>query len=206
MLPTDSGPFGKPKKAYQTPKPGRSDFRRPRRPRVTSSAPRYSTPSLSRGYNSGGGGSSSRIAKAPKPKPPPSLSQYLARDADYQDQLRSYARSFSDFTADVGRRKTKLTGDYNAGVKSMGDQRVKDLQDIMNDFASRGLLQSGLYGQRESDYEKQYQSNLSDLGRQQKSNLGDISAEQTQFTRQQQLEKESARKDAARRRAEKYGI
>lgn len=159
-----------------------------------------------RSYGGGGGGGGSRTVRAPKPKPPPSLSAWLSRDADYQDQLRAYSRALSDFGADVSRRTGKVNADYSAGVKSMGEQRVKDLQDIMNDFAARGLLKSGLYGQRQADYEKQYQSNLSDLGRNKKSLLDDISTEQTQFKRQQELQKETARKDAARRRAEKYGL
>jgi len=88
----------------------------------------------------------------------------------------------------------------------MGEQRVKDLQDIMNDFAARGLLKSGLYGQRQSDYEKQYQTNLGNLTRNETSQLQDLSTEQTQFQRQQELQKETARKEAAARRASKYGL
>jgi hypothetical protein len=205
MLPGDSGPFNH---------PGRRN--KPSRPKARPSP----NPTYSRGFtyrpprNSGGGGSFSGGGfvggggggSVSRPKPPPSLSQWLARDADYQDQQRSFSRALSDFTADYTRKRGKVTGDYQSGVKSMGEQRVKDLQDIMNDFAARGLLQSGLYGQRQSDYEKQYQQNLSDLTRQETSSLSDLDSEKTQFTRQQQLAKETARKEAARRRAETYGI
>lgn len=148
------------------------------------------------GYKGGGGGA----------RKAPSLASWLGKDADYQDQLRAYARSLSDFNADVKRRKGKIEADYTAGTKSMGEQRVKDLQDIMNDFAARGLLKSGLYGQRQADYEKQYNTNLSELGRNRTGLLGDISQESKNFQREQSLGKESARKEAARRRAEKYGI
>lgn len=157
-------------------------------------------------YGGGGGGGGGTTPKVSKPKPPPSLSFWLRHDADYQDQLRAFGRSLSDFMADVGRRKTTLGTDYKTGVKRMGDQRVKDIQDIMNDFAARGLLKSGLYGQRQADYEKQYQQNLTDLETQNKKSLTDISNEEKNFRRQQELQKESARKEAARRRAEKYGI
>ena len=171
----------------------------PKRRRVSSPAPSYG------GYSpySGGGGPA---PKPSKPKPPPTLAQYLNSDADYQDQMRAFQRALSDFGADVKRRTGKVTADYDKGAKQMGEQRVKDLSDIMNDFAARGLLKSGLYGQRESEYEKTYQNNLTELGNNRKSLLDDISTEQKNYQRQQELQKETAKKEAARRRAEKYGI
>jgi len=157
------------------------------------------------GLGGGGGGRLGRLGRGGH-QGAPSLNNWLARDTDYQDQLRAFNRSLSDFMADVGRRKTSLSTDYSTGVKRMGEQRVKDLADIMNDFASRGLLKSGLFGQRQGDYEKQYQQNLTDLSTQNKKALTDLSTEEKNYRRQQELQKESARKEAARRRAEKYGI
>lgn len=159
----------------------------------------YSGGGFSGGGGGGGGGSS-------RPASPPSLSSWLGRDADYQDQLRAFARSLSDFGADTKRRTGKVNADYESGAKQMGTQRVKDLSDIMNDFASRGLLKSGLYGARAAEYETTYNTNLGELGKNKKSLLDDIGTEESNFKRQQSLAKETARKEAARRRAEKYGI
>jgi hypothetical protein len=222
-MPLDAGSslrrpgYNRPKLTQQKYNPAKRKYRGPttRSARSANSyGPRYYKQRLSgggsggygggSGFGSGGGGGGS--FRVSKPKPPPSLSSWLRRDVDYQDQLRAFGRSLSDFGADIKRRTGKVEADFTSGSKSMGEQRVRDLQDIMNDFAARGLLKSGLYGQRQADYEKQYQTNLSELGRNRTSLLGDISQEQKQFSREQSLQKESARKEAARRRAEKYGL
>lgn len=158
-------------------------------------------PSGGNPYGGGGGGGGGRPSGGA-----PSLGSWLGQDADYQDQLRAFQRSLSDFSAETKRRRGKVEADYSSGAKQMGTQRVKDLSDIMNDFASRGLLKSGLFGARQSEYEQTYNTNLGELGKNRKGLLDDIGSEESQFKRQQALAKETARKEAARRRAEKYGI
>ncbi len=155
------------------------------------------------GISGGGGGGAPAAAPAP---PPPSLNSWLKTDADYQDQLRAFAKTLADETSNITQRQGTVKADYQSGVSAMGDQRVKDLQDIMNDFAARGLLKSGLYGQRQADYEKTYNTNLGNLSRNETTQLGDLGTEQTQFQRQQELQKETARKEAAARRAAKFGL
>src|SRR5216117_857444 len=156
--------------------PERNTYKPPRREANTATRRAYSPPSYSSGggygggggggnYGGGGGGCGGTTAPAVKAPPPPSLASWLKTDADYQDQLRAFAKTLADETANVTQRQGRVKTDYQSGVSSMGEQRVKDLQDIMNDFAARGLLKSGLYGQRQSDYEKQYQTNLGNLTR-----------------------------------------
>lgn len=172
----------------------------------------------SSGGNNGGGGSNPNnlhfpglyngagLDRAPKPKPPPSLKAWLGSDADYQNQLRNFQRAMSDFNSDLKNRTGSANTSYASSLKQMGAQKATDLQSIMNDFAARGLLKSGLFAQRDADYNKTYQSNLSDLGLGHKNTLSGLTKEKLDFSRQQALAKEQARQDAAARRAAKYGL
>lgn len=151
-------------------------------------------------------------AKAPTVQPGPvkpivpTLDQYLGGDTTYLDQLRQFDRTLGDFIANLGVRKTRLTADYGENKRDMEQQRIKDLEAIKNDFASRGLLSSGLLVDESGKYEKDYANQLADFERQFTQSQSDLTLEDTQFRREQELAKEAARQDAARRRAEKYGL
>ncbi len=184
--------------------------KKPKKPSY-SPAPSYSPPSYSGGYGGstgGSGGTYQQMSDKPKQpkKGPPTLAQWLGKDATYQDQLRAFQRSLNDFNVDWTKRKDKVGADYTTGVTQMKDQKVKDLNDIMSDFAARGLLTSGLFAQRNADYEKTFNTNLTNLDTNKKSLLEDLSTEGSQFRRDQELAKENAKKEAAKRRADKYGI
>lgn len=173
-------------------------------PRRTYSAPSYSAPTYS-----GGGGRGGGVRRAPRPRPkpkPPPLKQFLRKDAAYQDQLRQFQRTWQDFLADVRRRSGDVREDFTTGRRQMKEQRVRDLEQLEEDFAARGLLKSGLYGERVGDYEEDFQERVSDLTTNRNRLLQDIRQERQQFRREQQLSKQKARKSAARRRASKYGI
>lgn len=163
--------------------------------RRTSSRAAISTP---RSTPSGGSGKVQKVAK------PVSLEDWLKKDSDYQDQLRQFGKTWADFLADVGVRKGRVGTEYDLGRKKMETQRGLDLDNLENDFASRGLLQSGLYGERLGQYEKDYQTNLSDLLRNRDQLIQDIGTEQSNFQREQDLEKERARKAAAQRRTASF--
>lgn len=191
-------------KARSTPKPKRPNVLRrvvrstpPRRAPMRSSGS-VSSISTPRGTPTGGTG------KVQPVKKPMSLEAWLGKDSDYQDQLRQFGKTWSDFLADVGVRKGRVGTEYGSSSKKMADQRGLDLKSFENDFASRGLLQSGLYADRLGQYEKDYQTGLADLGRNKDQLLQDISSEQTNFQREQDLAKEQARKLAAQRRTTSF--
>lgn len=145
---------------------------------------------------------------APGPVAPivPSLDQYLGGDTTYLDQIRQFDRTLGDFIANLGTRKTRLTADYGENKRNMGQTHDKDIEQIKNDFASRGLIDSGLFVDENAKYEKDYAQQLADFERQYGQSQQDLTTEDTQFRREQDLSKEAARADAARRRAEKYGL
>lgn len=85
------------------------------------------------------------------------------------------------------------------------EQRTKDTGDIQSDYASRGLIHSGLYAQKRGDYETEFGKQMSEISRQRSKQYGDISSEHNAFLREQELQKENARLEAIRRRAAKTG-
>lgn len=141
----------------------------------------------------------------PKKKKPLTLADYLRRDVDYQDQLRGFDRTLAQFLGEATRQKGKIEGEKQAGINKLNIQRGRDLTGIKDDFSGRGVLFSGMYGNRLGEYEQDFQTALGDINRQRANLLGDISAEQSRFKSEQQQAKEQARKDAVRRRAAKSG-
>jgi hypothetical protein len=134
------------------------------------------------------------------------INTYLAGDSGYQDQLSALAKALSDFQADVTRRKGSLDTDYGLSKKALGDQRTKDLSDLESDYASRGILRSGVYGKAVGDYETEYGQRVSDLDRRQQDALQQLLTEQSNYSQQNTLEQQRAREEAAARRAATYGV
>jgi hypothetical protein len=181
-----------------------------------SRALRYNPPSQgnnSRSYG-GGGGSVGRSSfngggsapAAPKPTPPPNLWQYLRGDTTYQDQVSQLRKAYSDYLASQNNDKTQYETQYGLGVKNLGQDRTKSFDDLLNDYAGRGLLNSGVYGQAYSDLQSQYDSRQTQLDAQRKSFLDDLATNLTNFRGDQQTTQTSAKQEAIARRAAKYGI
>jgi hypothetical protein len=88
----------------------------------------------------------------------------------------------------------------------METEREKALEAMQDEFASRGLLKSGLFGEAQGDYQTDWQSQMKQLQQGQSSLLADLLSQRTNYGREQDLARESARQDAIRRRASKYGL
>jgi hypothetical protein len=134
------------------------------------------------------------------------VNAYLGGDSGYQDQLRQLAKALSDFQADTGRRQGTLDTEFGVSKRALGDQRTLDLDNIEEDYASRGLLKSGVYAGAVGDYEKEYGERVSDLDRRQQQALQLLMQERSSYENQNSLEQQAAREAAIRRRAETYGV
>lgn len=165
------------------------------------------------GYGGGGGGytpqpSNPYVPQPPPspPPPPPSIDDYLGGDTGYQQQLRGIGQALSNFLADAARRRNTLTLDYGQSQKAMGDQKVVDLRNMENDYGSRGMIHSGLYGRAVGDYNREFDTRGADLSRHQTDAMGQLDTQQGQFQSQQQLQEQAAKEDAIRRRSLQYNL
>lgn len=197
-----------------------------KRPTATRrSAPRYSATSrrASRsnssnygGYDSGGGsgnfggggsgGGSFGGSSGPAPLKSPSIGDYLGTDSVYQQAVRGGKRSLSDFLSEIGRREGEAGTQYTQTTENMERDRMQQLADMREEFASRGLIQSGLYGEEQGKFQTQFMTQLNALKQQQAALLADLLSQKTNYQRENDLALESAKQEALARRAAKYNI
>lgn len=173
--------------------------------------------------SSGGGGYrpapvvANRSGRYSKPVAPPvakpgavpkiaSIEDWLGSETMYKNQIRNFDKAFGDFNADLNLRKGRVNTDFTQSEKTLKDQRVSDLETLKNDFASRGLLTSGLYANELGDYENEFNQQLANLTRGRTESLSNIGRELSNFQSEQNLAKQRAREEAIRRRAAKYGL
>jgi hypothetical protein len=88
----------------------------------------------------------------------------------------------------------------------METERERALEAMKDEFASRGLLTSGLYGEAQGDYNTDWTQQMGTLEQANSAFLADLLSQQTNFSREQQLATEAAKQEALRRRAERYGV
>lgn len=156
--------------------------------------------------NNSGRYSAPAAPPAAGPGPIPSIDDFLNGDSGYQQQLREFGNNLTQFLADVTRRRGTTETDYGVSKKALDDQRVQDLDNLEQDYGSRGVLRSGLYGKAVGDYETEFGNRQSDLTRREQDALAQLTQEQGKYTSQQDLQKQNAREDAIRRRASQYGV
>lgn len=178
--------------------------------RSTSTGGRRGAVSQSSGRGQGAGRSmgSAAIRGAPGAAPGavPNLQNFLAGDVDYQNFLRGGKRTLADFLNELGRERTEGVTSFNTSKADMNLQRERGLEAIMNEFASRGLLKSGLLAEEQGDFNRDWQTQMTAMEQAHQGFLGDLTSQQRNFEREQALAQEAARQEALRRRAERYGI
>jgi hypothetical protein len=119
--------------------------------------PAPATPSYGIGTpDSGGYGGAAQ--PAPQSTPVQSEPDWLAGDGDYQNQLSQYGTALSDFLARLTRQKSDFTNDYNTAKTGLDRNEQQGLQNIGEDFTSRGLANSGLF----ADSRQKAQQNFTD--------------------------------------------
>lgn len=153
----------------------------------------------------GGGGGSYKPPAAPKPAVP-SIGSYLGTDSTYQGILSGSKRSLADFLSELGRRRGESTTQFTDTRGSMERDREQRLAEMKDEFASRGLIQSGLYGEEQGRFQQQFTDQMNALQKQQAGLLADLLSQETNFRREQELALEAARQDALARRAAKFNI
>jgi hypothetical protein len=165
-------------------------------------------------YGGGGVGSnrsgaiSHAIAPAPPPAPPapPSLAAFSAKDSTYQNQLAALKKALADYKAQQGQSQTQYLTNYGTDVNTLKENRTQGLGDLENDYASRGLLQSGLYADSLSDLNKDFDTRQSQLDQAKAAYLAQLANDATNFQSEQQLTQQKALQEAAARRAAQYNL
>jgi hypothetical protein len=115
-------------------------------------------------------------------------------------------KAMADYLAQMNSQRQQYEGQYGLNAQELGKQRTTGFGDLENDYASRGLLQSGVYGKAYADLENDFKRRQTDLDTGRTNFLANLASGQKNFTTEQQLAMEKARQDAIARRAAQYGI
>ena len=165
------------------------------------------------GYGGGSGGVGSNALghissfSAPPPPPaPPTLDQFSAKDSTYQNQLSALKKALADYMAQQGQAKTQYLTGYTGDLDTLKQNRTQGLGDLENDYASRGLLQSGLYADSMSDLNNDFDKRQAALDQARAAFLANQGSDLTNFKSEQQITQQRALQEAAARRAAQYGI
>lgn len=173
--------------------------------RATSS--RGSSSSGGRSSGGGGGGGRSVGSSVSKAAPKiPSLASYLGTDSVYQSALSGGKRTLGDYLSELSRRRGEAGTQFTQTQSNMERDRVQQLEDLKNEFASRGLIQSGLYGEEQGRFQEQFSQQSQALEQQQAALLADLLSQEKNYRRENDLAAEAARQEALARRAAKYNI
>lgn len=159
------------------------------------------------GSNRSGHISSFAAPAAPPPPPaPPNLQQFSAKDSTYQNQLSALKKALADYMAQQGQAQTQYLTGYTGDLDTLKQNRTQGLGDLENDYASRGLLQSGLYADSLSDLNTDYDKRQSALEQAKAAFLANQGSDLTNFKSEQQITQQRALQEAAARRAAQYGV
>lgn len=152
-----------------------------------------------------GGGGGQRNAAPPEPKAP-GIQKFLGSDNTYQQSLSDLLKTLQQFKLQNKDSRTDVREAFQTAMERMGVEREDALKALEADFASRGLLNSGLYGDAVSDYNTQYGDRVTDLTKDRNTNLRNLRTEFSNFRDTTKSKRADLRLDAIRRRAEKYGL
>lgn len=161
------------------------------------------------GYSSGGGGGGGYTpapAAAVTPPPPMSINDWLNQDDTYQAQTAALKKALSDYISQQGVAKNQYNVDYAARTNDLGIQKTRGLEDQANDFASRGMYFSGLYGRDLSNLVGDFARRQTDMDTARANYLANQATDLSNFQDQQGLTATKAKQDAIARRAAQYGI
>lgn len=143
------------------------------------------------GKNKGGGGG---------------IAKYLGSDDVYQSSMSELMKTLEQFRIGNRNSRNDVKDAFGTATERMGDERVNALGSLEGDFASRGMMNSGLYGDAVSDYNKEFTNRTEDLTTDRTLKLRDLTQERRNMRDLTQSKLKDLKLDAIRRRAETLGI
>lgn len=134
------------------------------------------------------------------------IGTWLNADSGYNQQLAQFANALAQFNADVTQRRGNLNTDFTTSRKAMDDQKVIDMKNLEDDYGSRGIIRSGLYGKAQGDYNTEFDNRVTDLSTKQQQAMAGLDTEVGRYNSQNTLQQQQAREAAIARRAQQYGL
>lgn len=132
--------------------------------------------------------------------------QFLAQDATFKSQQNAYQKALADYAAQYQAEQQKYNTEYGAGIDKLGLERTQGAEDLQNDYAGRGLLQSGVYADALNEFNTGYDTRLADMERAKSNYMADLLTGKSNFQQEQKLLQDKARQDAINRYMASIGV
>lgn len=150
----------------------------------------------------------------------PSEEDYLKGDAGFQAQQSALAAALQRYIADDTASRSKYNVDYGNSIRDLGynegakswnwnDQLTasgRGYQNQLNDFASRGMLQSQGYADAFSELQRMLGQQYNSLSTGKTSYMNDLDAQLANYKGENTSSLQSARAEALQRRAAQYAL
>lgn len=146
-------------------------------------------------------------ASAPAATPAPSI-QYdgYSDDATWLDQSAAIQRANADYAANLQRNQQYATMGYDNAVTDVNRESEKNQLGLIDDYAGRGMLNSGLYAKGEDERAAGVQRQKTALAQQLQQQLNQYNTDATNYNSEQTITGNRAKADAVARAAAKYTI
>lgn len=154
------------------------------------------------GSGTSGTGGTGAMSSLP---PAPSLGKFLGADVIYQDQLAASQKQLSQYLANVQKQKATELATYGQKVHGLQDINKQNQIGTLNNYGSRGIAHSSLYGDALTSLAKQYAQDKTGLDTENTQFLQNLAAGTQSFRDQQLNAQQAAMAAAAARRAAIYG-
>lgn len=201
-----------PKSAYRPSAKAKAPApRRAPAPSRASTPTRNYAPAAARRVVSGksvGSNSQGRITPIapPKPKPPMSIDQWLAGDSAYKQQTDAAMKSLNDYRAQMTGQQNNYNIEEARNKGDLADQQKLAESAMTDDYASRGLSQSGLALKAFADLATDYDKRNSALDQGAAEFTGNANTGLQNFQSTQGINATKYKNDAISRRALKFNL
>lgn len=151
-------------------------------------------------------GSNSTGAISPTAPVQPNVDEWLANDVAYKTQSDQLAKAWADYQAQSKQTEGQYRTDYTSKQAELGKTRELAGQELEADYASRGMLGSGLYAKAYTDYTTDYDNRQKQLDTGLSDFLANLLAQTNNYKSEQDIVAEKAKQDAIARRAASMGV
>lgn len=179
--------------------------RKPRTP-VTSSTRSSSVTRPAVGSNSSGAISktvTTPVVATPTPKPAapavPTIDQWLAKDAVYNQQKNAFNKALADYLAQYNNQQNQYTTDFNANLGNIGKDQELQRKALEDDYASRGLMNSGLFADALNQFNTGYDERRTAMETAKANFLTNLLSQRNNYNSEQQALLDKAKQDAVNR-------
>lgn len=151
-------------------------------------------------------GSNSTGAISPTAPVQPNVDEWLANDVAYRTQSNQLAKAWADYQAQSKQTENQYRTDYTSKQSELGKTRELAGQELEADYASRGMLGSGLYAKAYTDYSTDYDNRQKQLDTGLSDFLANLLSQTNNYKSEQDIVSEKAKQDAIARRAASMGV